>query len=123
MAGGRERSGFRFAIPDHTGDHEIRVVEYCAEGVAERVAEFSALMNGTGAFGRNVARNTPGERELPEQLLEAGGVCGDLGIDLAIGSLQIRIAHQGRSAMTWAVRVDHTHPVGANDGAEVRVDG
>ena len=122
MPGGRERSGFRFAITDHTGDDQIRVVEYRAEGVAERVAEFSALMNGTGAFGRNVARNTTGERELHEQLLEAGSVCGDLGIDLAVGSLQIRIAHQCRSAMPGAGDVDHVQAVGANDAVEMRVD-
>src|SRR5438105_6299788 len=36
MPGGRERSGFRFAITDHTGDDEVRVVERRAEGVTER---------------------------------------------------------------------------------------
>src|SRR6202035_2617447 len=122
MPGGRERSGFRFAITDHTGDDQIRVVEYRAEGVAERVAELSAFMNGTGAFGRNVAWNTAGERELHEQFPEAGRVCGDLGIDLAVGSLQIRIAHQCRSAMTRAGDIDHVQAVGANDAVEVRVD-
>ena len=122
MPGGRERSGFRFAITDHTGDDEVRVVERRAEGVTERVAEFSALMNGAGAFGRDVARNTAGEGELHEQLPEAGGVCGDPGIDLAVGSLEIRIAHQRRPAMTGAGDVDHVQAVGANDAVEMRVD-
>jgi len=31
MPGGRERSGFRFAVTDYAGDHEIRVVEHRPE--------------------------------------------------------------------------------------------
>ena len=34
MPGGRQRAGLGFAVADHAGDDEIRIVEHCAEGMA-----------------------------------------------------------------------------------------
>jgi hypothetical protein len=57
MPGSRERAGLRLAIAYHAGDDQVRVVEGRAEGMAQRIAELTALVNRTGAFRGRVARN------------------------------------------------------------------
>lgn len=46
MPGRREGPGFRFTITNNTRDDQIGVVENRAERVAERIAQFAALMDG-----------------------------------------------------------------------------
>ena len=46
-------------------------------------------------------------RELREETLHALLVCGDVRVHLAVGSLEVRVRNQARSAMSWAGDVDH----------------
>ena len=78
MPRGGQRPGLRLAIADDAGDDQVGIVERRAECVAERIAEFAALVDRAGAFGRGVARNAAGERELQEQLLQARLVLADM---------------------------------------------
>ncbi len=83
---GRERSGLGFAVAHDAGDDEIGIVEGRAIGVRERVAEFTAFMDGARRLGRNVARDAAGKRELGEEALQPIRVLRDVGIDLAVGA-------------------------------------
>jgi hypothetical protein len=67
VPGRGQRAGFRLAIADDAGDDEIGIVEHRPEGMAERIAELAALMDGAGAFRRGVAGNTAGKGELLEE--------------------------------------------------------
>lgn len=64
-------------------------------GVAERVAELAALVDGTGRLGRKVARNAAGIGELAEELLQASLVIGDVGVNLAVGAVEQRLGSTG----------------------------
>ena len=52
-----ERRRLRLAIADDATGDEIRIVECRAVRMRERVAELTALVDGAGCFGRDVARN------------------------------------------------------------------
>ena len=61
MPGGRERARFRFAIADHARGNQVRVVEYGAEGMAQRVTKLAALVNRSRAFRRSMTGNAAGK--------------------------------------------------------------
>ena len=71
MPAGRERAGLGFAVADDAADQQVGVVEGGAERVHQRVAELAAFMDRSGRLGRDMARNSAGERELAEQPLHA----------------------------------------------------
>ena len=56
----------------HARHDQIGVVEHRAERVAQRVPELAALMDAARRFGRDVAWDAAGKRELPEQRLQPG---------------------------------------------------
>jgi len=112
----------RLAISDDAGDDELGIVEHGPERVAERIAQLAALVDRARALRRCVAGNTSGKRELKKKLLQPDLVLADDGIDLAVRSLQIRVGHDGRTAMTGAGDVDHVEVVFLDDPIEVNVD-
>src|SRR3546814_19682466 len=74
VPGGGQRTGLRLAVTDDAGDHDVRVVERRSEGVGQRVAELSALVDRTRHLRRDVARDAAGEGGLPEPLGPASPV-------------------------------------------------
>ena len=118
----RERPRLRLAVADHAGDDEIRVVEGRAVGVRQRIAEFAALVDRTRRLRRDVARNAAGERELGEEPLHPLLVLRDVGIDLAVGPLEIGVGDQRRPAVSGAGDVDHVEVELLDQPVEVDVD-
>ena len=106
-----QRSGFGLAVADHAGDEEVGIVEGRAVGVREGIAEFAAFVDRAGRFGGDVAGDAAGERELREEPLHALLVLGDLRIDLAVGSFEIGVGDQRRSAVAGAGDVDRVEIV------------
>src|SRR3984893_12971603 len=103
----RERPGFRFAIADHASDEQIRVVEYGAERVAERVPELAALMDRPWTLRGRMARNPARKRELRKELLEPSLIAADVRINLAVSPFEVRVAHHRRTAVAGTGDVDH----------------
>ena len=68
LPGSRKRTGLGLAVAHHGHGQQARVVHDGAVGVAERVAELAALVDGAGRLGRKVARDAAGIRELAEEL-------------------------------------------------------
>ena len=62
------------------------------------------------------------KRELPEEPLHAGLVQADIGIDLAVGSLEVRVGHHSRAAMARPGHVYSVEVAGSDDAVHVRVD-
>ena len=61
-----QRSRFRLAVTDDAGDNQLRIVEYGAERMAERIAQLAAFVNRARTFRRGVAGNATGKRKLKE---------------------------------------------------------
>jgi len=118
----RHRAGFGLAVADHAGDDQVRIVEGRAVGVRHRIAELAALVDGARRLRRNVARNAAGERELGEEALHPLLVLRHVGIDLAVGALQIGVGDQRRAAMARAGDVDHVEVVLLDQPVEMNVD-
>ena len=118
------RQGARLclAIADDARDDQLRVIERRAEGMAERIAEFAAFMDGPGGRRRHVTRNAAGKRELLEQLFQSGFILGDVRINLAPRPFEIDIAHQGRAPMTRTGDVDHVQIMLLDHPVEVDID-
>ena len=62
-----ERPGLRLAVPDDTGDEEVRVVHGRPAGVRQRIPELAALVDAAGGLDADVAGDPAGRGELPEQ--------------------------------------------------------
>ena len=122
LPGGRQGARFGLAVADDAGDDEPGIVERGAEGVAERISEFAALVNGAGRRRRDVARNAAGEGELLEEPFHPGFVLADVGIDLAVAALEIGVGDQRRAAMAGTGDVDHVEIMQSDRPVQMDVD-
>jgi len=69
-----------------------------------------------------MAGDPAGKRKLNEQLPESGLILADVGIDLAVGTLEISVAYDSRAAVPGAGDVDHVEVVLLDDPVQVQVD-
>ena len=102
MPGGRQRSGFGFAVADDAGDDEIGIVEHRPISMRQRIAEFAAFVDRSRRLRGGMARNAAGKGELPEQAAHARLILRNIGIELAIGALEPGVGDDARRAMTRA---------------------
>ena len=122
LPGGGQGTGFRFAVSDHAGNDELRVVERGPEGVAQRVPEFAALVNRPGSRRSHMARNAAGKGELLEEFLEPRFVLGHVRVDLAPRSFEVHVAHDRRTTVAGAGHIEHIQIVFLDDPVQMHVD-
>src|ERR1051326_6687964 len=79
-------------------------------------------MNRAGRFGRDMAGNSAGERELFEQPFHPFFVWRDARINVAVRALQISVRHQPRPAVPWPGDVDDFQVLLLDDAVQVDVD-
>ena len=111
----RERPRLRFTIANDAGNDEVGIVKRSAIRVRNSIAQFPALVNRARSLGRDVAGNPTGERELLEQPLHAGSTLRNVGVDLAVGSVQIGVRHQARTAVAGTGDVNHVQIVALDE--------
>src|SRR6185312_1739762 len=97
----RERACFCLTIPDCTTDEEIRIVEYGAIRVQQRISQLSAFMYGSRCFRSDVTGYAARKRELLEKALQTSGVATYMRIDLAVRPLEVGVGDDTRSAVAW----------------------
>ena len=107
LPGAFERSSLCFPIPNHGCDDHIWIVESCAKGVGQDVAQFASFVNGARRGHTDVAGNTSRGRELAEQAAYPIIVLCDLRINLRVGPFQVHIRDNRRSTVPWPCQVDH----------------
>ena len=122
MPARRERTRLCLAIADDCGDDEVGVVEGGAKGVRKRVAELTALVDGAGRLGRDMARNPARKRELGEEPLHPLLVLRNVRIDLAVRPFEIGVCDQARPAVPGAGDVDHVEIVLFDQPVEMHID-
>ena len=122
VPGGGQRSGFRLAVSDDAGDDEIRIIEHCSERMAEGIAQLAALVDRARTLRRGMAGNTAGKGKLLKKLLKPGLVAADVGIDFAVGALEVGMGHDGRPAVSGAGDEDHVEVVFFDHPVQVRID-
>ena len=102
MPGGRQRTGFRFAVSDHNAHDQIGIVECRAERVRHAVAQLAAFVDRSRNLRRAVAPELAGKRKSPEELEHSRFVLALLRIDLRVRAFQIAVRDHGGRAMSWA---------------------
>ena len=122
MPGRGQWPRFGLAIAYHAGDNQIGIVEYRAEGMAERIAQFTTLMDRSGTFRRGMAGYATGKRKLQKQLPQSGLVLADVGIDFTVRAFKIGIGDHGRAAVTRAGHVNHVEVVFFDDPVQMRIN-
>ena len=118
----RERSRLGLAVADDAGDDQVGIVEGRAVGVGDRVAELAALVDGAGSLWRRVAGDAAREGELLEEDADALLVFRDVGIDLAVRPLEVRVGDHAGTAVPGAADVDHVEVVRLDHAVQVHVD-
>ena len=122
MPGGGQGAGLRLPVTHHAGGNQVRVVHHRPEGVGQGVAQLASLVDGAGGLGGGVAGDAPGEGELAEQPLHARLVPADVGVDLAVGAVQIVLGHDGVAPVAGAGQIDHVQVILDDDPVQVGVD-
>ena len=122
MPGSRHRSRFRFAVAHHAAGDEFWVVEYCAIGMGNRIAELPAFMNRAGGLGRHMARDAAGKGELPEEALQPFSVFGDIGVEFAVAPLEIGVRNERRPAVPRSREIDHVEVEFFDRPVHVQID-
>ncbi len=117
-----QRSGLGLAVADDARDDQVRVVEGGAVGVREGIAQLTPLVDRPGRLRGDVARDAAGEAELREQPLYPVLILADVGVDLAVGPLQVDVGDYPRSPVPGADDVDHVQVMLLDDPIEVDVD-
>jgi hypothetical protein len=69
-----------------------------------------------------MARDPARERELAEEAAQAVLVAADLGIDLAVGALEVRVRDDARASVAGARDVDRVQVAADDRAVEVRVE-
>jgi VIT family len=84
----------------------------------------SAVMFAFGAatLRRKVTGNSSGKRKLYEELPKPGLILADVGIDLAVGALEVGVANHGRPAVPRSGDVNHVQVIFLDDAIQVDVD-
>ena len=116
-----QRTGFGFTIANHATHQQVGIIKRCAKRMQQRVAEFTAFVNGTGGFWCNVAGNSTRIRKLREQFCEPGGVARDVRIRLRVRAFEIRIGHHAWPAVPGASNENCIQIARADDAIQVRV--
>ena len=118
----RQWPSLGLAVAHHASHNQIRIVECRTVSVNQRVAQFAALVNRPRRFRRHVAGNPIRPTELPEQPLDAVPVLLDVRINFAVRTLQVRIGHQPRPAVSRPDNVHHVQVAFANQPVPVNIE-
>ena len=87
----------------------------------ERIAELAPFVDAAGRFGRSVAANSAGERELLEETLHPFHIFSLVRIDLGVGPLEVALGQDRRGPVTRAGNVDRVQVVLVDKPVEVDV--
>ena len=90
--------------------------------MAERIAQLATFMDRARTLRRCVAGNPSGKRKLKKEFPKPGLILADVGIDLAVGTLEIGIAYDGRAPVPRARNVNHVEVIFLDDPVQVHVN-
>ena len=121
MPRGGKGTSLRLAITHHAANEEVRVVECGAVRVGQRIAELATLADRSWCLGRGVTRNAPWKRELPKQPTHPFLVLPYVGVELAIGALEVGVGHDTGTTMARASDIDRIQIPGPDDAVHMRV--
>ena len=107
--------------PTTHAHNQVGIVERRAKSVHQRIAEFAAFVDRPRRLRRHVAGYPVGPTELPEQPLDSVAVLLDVGIDLGVGTFQVGVGHQPRTAMSRPDDVNHVQIALADQPVPVQV--
>ena len=99
---GRQRARLGLAVADDHAHQQVGVVERGPVGVDERVAELTPLVDRPGRLRRCVTGDATREGELTEQPPQPLLVATDVGIDLAVGALEVDVGDHRRGTVAGA---------------------
>src|SRR5438094_8391733 len=105
MPTGGERSGLGLAVAPHATSDKIGIVANRTVSMRQRIAQFTAFMDGAGCLRSVVAGYTSGKRELLEQLSHAFFVSLNAGIQLGVGDFKIGVRHHARPTVSRTANV------------------
>ena len=118
----REWPRFGLAVTDDRSHQQIGVIERGTVGMREGVPKLAALVDRPGRFGRRVARNAAGKRELPKELLHAVRRAVDERIQLLVGAIEIGIRDHARPTVTGPRDIQRRLVAFTDHPVEVRID-
>ena len=122
LPGGGQRAGLGFTVAHHHGGDQVGVVQHSAEAVGDGIAQLAALVDGAGSLGSAMAGYAAGEGELLEHLLHALFVAADVGINLAVASIQVGVGNEEVAAMSGTGKEDHIQIITLDGAVAVDID-
>ncbi|MDI2022594.1 hypothetical protein PJL18_03134 [Paenarthrobacter nicotinovorans] len=120
--GSLQRPGFSFPVADDAGNNQVRVVHCRTGGMHQRVAQLTALMNGSGRRRTDVAGDASRRRELPDQGPEPFQVSADGGVNLRVTAFQVGIGDDSGATVAGSGHHQDLGTRAADDAIEVSID-
>ena len=117
-----QRPGLCFSIPNHAAGDEIGIVKHRAIRMKQRIAQLTTFVNGTGCLRCGMARYPTRKRKLPEQPPHALLVPGNIGIQFAIGTFEVRVSHHSGAAVARASDKKHVEIVRSDNPVHMHVN-
>ena len=100
MPGCCQRACLRLTVTNNCHSDQIRVIEYSAECMGDRISKFTTFIDGTRRLRCTVARNSAREGELFEHLSHSFGILADVRIYFTVRTFQVCIGNLEVSAMS-----------------------
>ena len=122
MPSGGQRAGLGFPIANHYSDQQVGIIVSGAKGVRDAVAQFAALMNGTGRLRRAVTADPAGEGKFFEELAHPRLILALIGINLRIGALEVGRRKNAGCAVPWSGHEDGVQIILFDQPVEVDVN-
>src|SRR5262249_5329460 len=97
-----EGTGFGFAIANYADDEKVGIIKSGAKSVQERIAQFTALMDGIREMRTAVARHATRGREFAEEEAHTADIHGDFWMHAGVSALEIGVRVQSRPAVARA---------------------
>ena len=122
LPAGGQRAGLSLAVAHRDRGDQVGVVKDSAEGMGDGVAQLAAFIDGARGLGRHVAGDAAREAELLEQPAHAFLVTADVGVDLAVGAVQVGVGHKEVAAVARTGDQDEVLVILLDNAVQVHVD-
>src|SRR5262249_8313725 len=107
LPGAGQRAALSLAGANHRGDDQGPIVACRSERMGQHIAQLSALVDRPRSLHADVAWDPARRGETAAQAAQPTEVLADVGVDLAVGPLEVGKTDQSRTAMTRTREVDH----------------
>ena len=119
---GSQWPGFGLTITNDARHDQLRIVQGGTIGMGQRIAQFAPFVNGARHMGADMAANAIRPGKLPKEPGHSKCVALDRWVELGVGTVEVCLSDQGRTAVARPRDEQHIEAVLANQPVQMGID-